>query len=726
MIENLLSEINSKDYFNYDETFSLYKKCSELIIENENDAQKLIVNILDEKNKFDTRLNPILTDLIESVGFYPYLEKEHLTLDSTDALIRHMYHYSNNLNKYLHEDQKHLLSLLNSEKNVIVSAPTSFGKSLLIEEIVASKKFKNIVIIQPTLALLDETRRKLKKYDENYKLIVRTSQDSSIDKGNIYLFTAERVNEYKKFLDIDFIILDEFYKLSSKRDDERADSLNNALYYILKTFNCKFYLLGPNIDGISKGFAEKYNAIFYKTQSSLVDVKSVDIYSQHKEKFDQPKKYKEYKEKVLFDLLLKNKDHQSIIYCSSPSRVRYLSKRFYEYLREKYVIEHTEKLDIIEWIQENISSEWSLINLLKSKIGIHDGALQKHITTTIIDYFNKGYINYLFCTTTIIEGVNTSAKNIIYFDSTKGTQAKIDYFDYSNIKGRAGRLMVHYTGIIFNFKPIPPNEQIVIDIPFYEQNPISDEILINLEEHEIIDKTSDQYKSIKQLPKYEKDVIRNNGVQVFGQKSIIEQLRTDIHTKYNLIAWSKYPTKEQLTYVISLAWNNLLKPTETVRPMTLKGLVTVTQIYGYNQNIWNLVNNTFTYLKSLKNYKELPDNEIMDDAIRQSFQTLKHWFEYKVPKWLSVIDSLQNFVCVEKGLRPGSYSYFSNLIENDFLRENLTILAEYGIPSSAIRKLEKLIPAGVPQDDVINIIRKEKLFDHSIFIDYEKNKLKDT
>ncbi|WP_416224429.1 hypothetical protein [Acinetobacter tandoii] len=75
----------------------------------------------------------------------------------------------------------------------MVSAPTSFGKSLLIEEIIASNKFKNIVTIQPTLALLDETRQKLKKY-ENYKLIVKTSQNSSLEKGNIYLFTAERVN----------------------------------------------------------------------------------------------------------------------------------------------------------------------------------------------------------------------------------------------------------------------------------------------------------------------------------------------------------------------------------------------------------------------------------------------------------------------------------------------------------------------------------------------------
>jgi hypothetical protein len=47
---------------------------------------------------------------------------------------------------------------------------------------VASKKFKNILIIQPTLALLDETRKKLKKYQEDYKIIIKTSQEYSAEK----------------------------------------------------------------------------------------------------------------------------------------------------------------------------------------------------------------------------------------------------------------------------------------------------------------------------------------------------------------------------------------------------------------------------------------------------------------------------------------------------------------------------------------------------------------
>lgn len=756
MIEDLLLEIESKDSFNYEETFNLYKKCSELIIEDVIIAQKLVVNILAEKNKFDTNLNLILTDLIEAVGFYPYLEKENLTLDSTDALIRQVYHHSDNLNKFLHEDQKHLLSLLNSDKNVIVSAPTSFGKSLLIEEFVASKKFNNIVIIQPTLALLDETRRKLKKYDEYYKLIVRTSQETSTEKGNIYLFTAERVNEYKEFINVDLIIVDEFYKLSSQRDDERADSLNNALHYILKTFNCKFYLLGPNIDGISKGFEEKYNAVFYKTQSSLVDVKSIDLYTPHKETFDKTSHhskegYKDailFKENKLFELLLEKFDEQSIIYCSSPNRVRYLSQKFCDFLINKNIEPINSDLDILEWINQNISKDWSLKSLLKSSIGIHDGALQKHITTTIIDYFNNGKINFLFCTTTIIEGVNTSAKNIVFFDSTKGINTKIDYFDYSNIKGRAGRLMIHYTGTIYNFNTIPPNVQVLIDIPFFEQNPISDEILIHLDENEIKDIDSTQYKKIKSIPSEEKIIIKRNGVQVDGQLNIFKTIRDDISSKYPLISWNGTPNYEQLKYCLNLGWKFLMKKGES-KSLGIDRLINKTFNYGLHQSLGRLISSDIDYIiKSVEYYKrytnsedeeinkkmfkygkryaEFSQKDILEEVIMTNFQIQKHWFQYKIPKWLSVLNSIQEFVCAEKGLKSGNYTYYSNLLENEFLRENLAILSEFGVPSSAIRKLEKLIPYDISQDEVIKILRDDKFYDNNLFIEYEKNKLRET
>ena len=150
--------------------------------------------------------------------------------------------------------------------------------------------------------------------------------------------------------DFDYLIIDEFYKLSSKRDDERSDSLNNAFRYILEKFNPKFYLLGPNIEGISEGFADKYNAIFYKTNYSLVGCDEIDIYQEHKGKFGAQGEKKKYKERVLFDLLYDLKEQNSIIYCSSPARARYLSVEFLKYLIEKRETPQNHDLSIIDCV----------------------------------------------------------------------------------------------------------------------------------------------------------------------------------------------------------------------------------------------------------------------------------------------------------------------------------------------------------------------------------------
>jgi len=734
-MEEIIANIENEKTLTFEKSFEYAQVCSSLLNTSERDGRKLIINVLNQWSKIHPATHEIWTDLVEAAGFYPYLEKskDQFTLSNISGELRKELQLSSNLSKkYFHDDQFKLLAYLNSDKNVVVSAPTSFGKSLLIEEVVASKKYSNIVIIQPTLALLDETRRKLLNYNDSYKLIVRTSQKPSIDKGNIFLYTAERVNEYQEFPNIDFLVIDEFYKLSGIRDDERSSSLNNAFHFLLKSFNPKFYLLGPNIDGISTGFVEKYNAVFYKSEYSLVDSRSVDIYSDHKGEFGTRGKKATYKENVLFDLLSSSElsQEQTIIYCSSPNRVRKMAKKFTEYLVGKNEMISTENYLLTAWIEKNVSKDWSILKNLIYNIGIHDGALQKHITSSIIDYFNEGKLKYLFCTSTIIEGVNTSAKNIIYYDEHKGLKPsggpkKVDFFDYSNIKGRAGRMMEHYVGKIYNFNPPPPNEKIIVDIPFFQQSPIRDEVLIQLNKDEILEPNSSQNKAIGKIPEAERAVIKKNGVKVHGQKTIFDILREDMKTKYHLISWTGKPKYEQLTYVLKLAWDNLLVEGETVRPMTLSKLVKMTFDYGIDQKISSLIANDYNYKRKQSNFKDLSDSDVRDLAIQETFQIIKHWFQYKIPKWLSVINEIQRFICAEFGFRPGNYIYYSNLIENDFLRENLAILAEYGIPSSAIKKIQNKIPDNMDQDNVLRFIRDNKLYQNKSLLEYEKKKIEE-
>lgn len=723
-ISDYIKILDDSQNIGFDLSFEMLAACSSANHKDTLYSRALCINILNNWEKIHDGTKAAWASMIGALGFYPYLNKEKLLLDGTLESIRRYKHDSAYIDGMTHhEEQRDLINLIFSGKNVVASAPTSFGKSLIIEEIVASQRWKNIVIIQPTLALLDETRRKLQKYSHLYKLIVRTSQTSSLEKGNIYLFTAERVNEYNFSVKINFLIIDEFYKLSGNRDDERSSSLNNALYKIYWKFRPQFYLLGPNISEVSHGFLEFYNAEFFYSDCSLVGTEIIDVYSNYPNQIGTRGKKKIFTENLLFELLLAHSSEQTIIYCSSPARVRLLAKNFTD-----YCINHIDPspydFPLSEWIKENISEHWMLIKALKYGIGIHDGALQKHITTSIIEYFNQGKLRFLFCTSTIIEGVNTSAKNIIYFDNRKGPNA-VDYFDYSNIKGRAGRLMEHYIGKVFNFYPIPEKTKTVIDFPIYDQAPIKDEVLVNLRSDHVREKNSQQYRDILSIPSDELDVIKRNGLSVKGQKQILDIIMKELPEKYDRYFWSvaKFPSYHQLQKILGLAWDHLLIQGETTRPMTKERLIAFTNSYLRHHDEAHLIKSEYDFLCKQKKFEGKPDNEIYDAAIQNVFQIIRHWMQYRVPKWLGVMSELQKFACEKLGLIPGNYIGIANLIENSFIPDNLSILAEYGIPISAIRKIEKYLPHDINQDDILEYIKTNNIIGAIELIEYEREKL---
>ncbi len=715
--------MNSK--VEYDE-WKVAQKCVHLLNTNQRkEANENIIQAMEYISQNGTKYGDLWASILESAGFFPYLEKYKgiFKIQDTASMITKEYFASGNIEKiYFHKEQKILANKLNDSKNLIISAPTSFGKSLLIEEVVASRKYKNILIIQPTLALLDESRKKLANYNEHYKLIVHTSQNPDMEKGNIFLFTAERVLEYQNFHNIDFFILDEFYKLSKKRDDERADLLNNAFHNILKNYHCGFMLLGPNIDGISDGFAQRYNAEFFKTDYSLVLNKSINIYEKYEGQFGVSGKKQEFKQKVLFELLSNLNGQPTLVFCSSPARVRMLSRKYVEYLKqEKGRMENTQ-LPLAEWINLNISPHWDLNELLSYSVGIHDGALPKHITSSIINYMSSGKINCIFCTSTIIEGVNTTAQNIIYFDKTKGNRVNIDYFDYCNIKGRAGRMMMHFVGNIYNFNKPPQPEQTIVDIPFYEQENVSDEILINLNIDEMKYPEKEQNQYIINLPSKIKRIFKQNGVSVKGQENILKELYKK--ENYDMIYWSGKPTYDQLYFILSLAWKNLIKEGETTNPMTISKLVKLTFDYGNGASIKNMIASEYTYRIKQKNIQEYEEKKrTINDAIQMTFQVHRHWFQYKVPKWISVINSLQEYVCNEKGKKAGNYLYYASIIENGTVPSNAAILLEYNIPASTINKLVESLPKDVTDQSLINYIFENELYKKDNLITYEKELL---
>ena len=61
--------------------------------------------------------------------------------------------------------------------------------------------------------------------------------------------------------------------------------------------------------------------------------------------------------------------------------------------------------------------------------------------------------------------------------------------------------------------------------------------------------------------------------------------------------------------------------------------------------------------------------------------------------------------------------------ENDFIRENLSILIEYGIPSDTVHRIADRIPSELDEDGVVEFIKHNKRTVYNTLLKYEIDRL---
>ncbi|MFL2121854.1 DEAD/DEAH box helicase [Marinilactibacillus psychrotolerans] len=684
----------------FDDNWNLTKKVTSIVDSSE--GRKIIIHILDIWNNVNDDAKQIWLDIIERAGFYPYyidkVSSNNQYALSLQSQIRTAFFKSDYLhNVYFHEQQKEIEQALSLGSNIAVSAPTSFGKSLLIEEVVARKKFNNILIIQPTLALIDETRQKMSYYSDYYNIVVNTRQEAK-DK-NIFILTAERVLEFLDLPNIDFFVIDEFYKISTRRNDDRIDALNVALIRIM-SLDPQAMFLTPTVDSLSKKFREKYQIRFFNTDYALVNTNLIEIRNRNGNPYSGKSK------KMQLFKLLNRLNEPSIVYVKSPNEAYKLANEYLDWLEENSTTNNS--LDIFEWIDSNISPDWQLKRLLQNGIGAHNGALPRHIVTSEIDLFNSGNLNVLFATVSLIEGVNTVAKNMIVYSHNKGTNP-IDFFDFANIRGRAGRMGQYFTGNVYIFNDELGVEEFVIDVPYIDQYEISDEILINIPDDDVLD-TVRKEKLTSGLDYDLQDIIKRNLISVSGQKNLYYFIE-DKYEQLNFLRWRNVPNYEQLWQTLYLGYRFLGSNDRQ----------------GFAQNkavtALKLINTSLpqVILEQKQYYQDKGKQDPINKAIDYILKFQRNEANFKIPKLLAVIDSIQKYVFEKKGISDfGDYTYFSSILENDKIDERFQFLIDYGVPTSAINKISKIIPANISGEwNIINYLKVNFHAIKPVLISYE-------
>ena len=98
-------------------------------------------------------------------------------------------------------------------------------------------------------------------------------------------------------------------------------------------------------------------------------------------------------------------------------------------------------------------------------VGVHHGRIPRALASRFVVLFNNKTLPVLICTSTLIEGVNTAAKSVLIYD--KRSTRNYDFFTFSNIRGRAGRLGQHHVGQVYLFHKPPGQEEIEVTAPLF-------------------------------------------------------------------------------------------------------------------------------------------------------------------------------------------------------------------------------------------------------------------
>jgi len=637
----------------------------------------------------------------------------------------------------IHKYQKNILNMYGTEvqNRFFLSATTSFGKTFLIYEIIKKMQYKNIVLIFPTIALLSENYERI-MIDENYSYfhnhfdIHTLSEVTEIGETNIFIFTPER---YLSFMDknsdlhIDFVFVDEIYKIDNEyiidsinKENERDTAYRVALYHILeKTID--ILLVGPYIefpDSTNTNVNQSFNKFLDKNNFVIIDYnqmeivnKSINLITSKINKIDdyltidlhEYNKVGDKLGKTIYDIRLI--DENTIIYTKGAGTAETKARSIMDLPINK-VKEISSKLEqLINHLKRTFKvNDWTTIRALENKIGIHHGLIPKYIQKEIISLFNNGDIDVLISTTTITEGVNTSAKNLIVLSSMKGDKP-LKTFDAKNIAGRAGRFLHHYSGRVLivdkNFAEILDGSDNEMKHKNYDESSQKDEIDLFITDNEYLNDNDKQQRENINIELQNRE-IPNEIMQMYKVISYSDKIKVYDQIIQLTISQRKLLKKfiKQISFNLSLDYDGMKLILMLIYPVIfnekLKFFIDTTSTIKRGQNRGKeypiLIYMLSAYLSegymgSIKYNKEQRGLKT-DEAVRQSSTFIYNLLKYQLVKYLGIFNIMYKFIIFQDTGKPfdevRGIEKLLKKLEYNAITEKGRLASDYGVPTKII------------------------------------------
>ncbi|MFX2258898.1 DEAD/DEAH box helicase [Acinetobacter baumannii] len=460
--ENLTSLKNVHEFNNIIEKMTLNQKISEeevvyilacaiiFLKEYNNDKRKIqhlnfgyfiLLKVALNNNYYEP-----LMDLSLNIGLYPivrYIVENKLidNLSIKDIIL------DANIEKFkkgniveTYKQKKYREELLNSrssERSYI--APTSFGKSSFIVEMIKKEKDRKVAIIVSTKSLLLQTYKAM-KYNFPKRKIIFHDEMYNNDGNFIAVLTQERLLRLlNKFKDLSFdnLIIDEAHNLLNK--EQRSVLLIRAIRRNKFRYpEAKILYLSPLIEN-SENLKYDSNQNIFERKISF-NFKEPDIseyklngnvykYNRFLDEFYLSEKNEDY-----LNYLLSKSKNKNFVFLVQPKKIENLAQLISERIEE--VNDNRELFELSETISKNIHEDFYCVEYIKKGVIYLHGVLPDLIKEYLEHKFSKlSCIRYLVANRVILEGVNLPIDNL-YILNTWGLNTK----DLINLIGRVNRL----------------------------------------------------------------------------------------------------------------------------------------------------------------------------------------------------------------------------------------------------------------------------------------------
>ncbi len=371
---------------------------------------------------------------------------------------------------------------LKDRKSVISSAPTSAGKSFMfltyLAEQLKADKIRAAAFIVPTRALITQVsialsrQLDLVKDDKTKVATVPVAQDPTAKV--VYVMTQERLQVLlgDPLFSLETVVVDEAHTIG---DGDRGVLLQSVVDELL-TRNAATQLLFtlPRVSNPSE-LAKVFRVAdprVRKTEDSpvgqniiLTDVSDATPDQVHAHIWDVSNPSRS----VAFDVAIPlvhpdqklvylawhfGRGSQNIIYGDSRSRCERLSRLLCDVIDgaddQPHVDEALQKrrLELAKFVKEHVHSEFVLADAVLKGVGFHYGHIPTLVRQAVEVAFEEGTLDFIVCTSTLLQGVNLPARNIFMSNPEKG-EKPLNAVDFWNLAGRAGRLGKEFEGNVF-------------------------------------------------------------------------------------------------------------------------------------------------------------------------------------------------------------------------------------------------------------------------------------